>query len=214
MQIEFGGEALILRSDKTLFWPGDRTLFAADLHFGKLAHFRKNGSGIPEAGATTVIHQLENALLETKATRLIILGDFFHSVENMAMLDIAQNWKFDVETWLIPGNHDLLKLSDYQSLGFQIYPDYQKCGPFLLTHIPPEKPDLGRFFLSGHVHPSVRVKGKAKQTMRLPCFFKSSEQLILPAMGIFTGTFTLRQNKPEDRAYAIAGNAIFEMENF
>ena len=193
-----------------------RAAIFTDIHFGL-----KSNSQLHNEDCLNFIKWATAKAQEEGCETCLFLGDWHNHRASINVVTLNYslralehiNKNFE-KCYFIPGNHDLLKLSDYRSLGFQIYPDYQKCGPFLLTHIPPEKPDMGRLFLSGHVHHSVRVKGKAKQTMRLPCFFKSSEQLILPAMGIFTGTFTLRQNKPENRAYAIAGNAIFEMEKF
>lgn len=214
MQIEFGGELLILRTDKTMFWPAENVLFAADLHFGKLAHFRKNGSGIPEAGIETVIHRLENAINETSAGKLIILGDFFHSHENAALDDLIENWPFRTQTAIILGNHDLPEIRRYRQLGFEVFPEGLNLGPFHLTHIPIEPTHQHKFCISGHVHPAVRISGKARQHLRLPCFYVSHDQIILPALGIFTGMHTIKRSNKEDRAYAIAGEKIFEISEF
>lgn len=212
MQIVFGGETLVLRPDKTLFWPSEKTLFASDLHFGKLAHFRKNGSGIPDSGSKGLIQMIDFALKETGAERLVILGDFFHSLENKALIEIAEHWNFHLESWLIPGNHDIINPKIYEYLGFKVHSDPHVMKSLILTHIPPDGPSPGKFYLSGHLHPAIRIAGKARQSMRVPCFFQNEQQLILPAMGVFTGTYTIQLENNTDRAYAIAGNSIFELK--
>ncbi|WP_332911905.1 hypothetical protein [Algoriphagus boritolerans] len=53
----------------------------------------------------------------------------------------------------------------------------------------------GHLNLCGHIHPGVRLLGKARQTVRIPCFHLSKSRLILPAFGNFTG---LALVKPKD----------------
>ncbi len=56
---------------------------------------------------------------------------------------------------------------------------------------------------SGHVHPGVRLQGKGKQSLSLPCFHFTEKQCIMPAFGEFTGKFIIKPNG-KDRVYVIA----------
>ena len=79
---------------------------------------------------------------------------------------------------------------------------------FLLTHHPEEREGLFNF--SGHIHPAVRLKGSGRQSLRLPCFFKSKTQLILPAFGEFTGSHVIKKNSDHE-VYAIADSSIIKI---
>jgi metallophosphoesterase superfamily enzyme len=64
-------------------------------------------------------------------------------------------------------------------------------GPFALQHEP--EPCPGRHVLAGHVHPVYRLRGKGRQSLRLPCFQLGSEVSLLPAFGAFTGGHEVRR---------------------
>jgi metallophosphoesterase superfamily enzyme len=72
----------------------------------------------------------------------------------------------------------------------QIHDDVCVFSKFLLTHNPPdENIELNgcEYIICGHVHPAVRLKGKGKQSMTLPCFYFGEKYALLPAFGRFTG---------------------------
>lgn len=209
--IIFGEEVLIARADKTLFWPKENTLFMADLHFGKMAHFRKNGLAVPEIGVSAIIASIQKAIEETGTKRLVVLGDFFHSVENSMMAEIEKHWKFELEQWLVPGNHDIIDTVWFEKIGFEIKSQGTLLLPFTLLH-EPTAPQSNQFYLCGHVHPAVVIKGKAKQSLRLPCFHVERQTLILPALGAFTGTASLKVSKKGEFQIAVSGGEVFLVE--
>ena len=55
------------------------TVLAADTHFGKDATFRSLGIAVPSGPDGETLARLTRALQDTKARRLVILGDFFHA---------------------------------------------------------------------------------------------------------------------------------------
>ena len=94
----------------------------------------------------------------------------------------------------------------YNSSILKIYEDELILGPFLLTHIPKEeKTEL--YNLAGHIHPGVVMKGKAKQYLKLPCFFFSDWQGIVPAFGDFTGLYKMTA-KGNDQVYVVSGEKV------
>lgn len=50
----------------------------------------------------------------------------------------------------------------------------------------------GTYQLCGHVHPCIRLSGKAKQSLRLPCFYFTQHLGLLPAFGGFTGMHAIK----------------------
>ncbi len=46
--ITLAGEVVRLLAGRALFWPGEKTLFLADPHFGKSATFRHFGIAAPD----------------------------------------------------------------------------------------------------------------------------------------------------------------------
>src|SRR3989344_3761432 len=46
----------------------------------------------------------------------------------------------------------------------------------------------GHTVLAGRLHPTLRLRGPARDALRAPCFGWGDGQLILPAFGAFTGT--------------------------
>jgi len=105
---------------------------------------------------------------------------------------------------LVSGNHDIISPVKYENLGVEVIPELVSEG-ILLTHHPEERE--GVFNLSGHIHPAIKLSGLGRQSVRLPCFYKTDNQMILPAFGEFTGTFTL---EPCDgcEIYALLGDAV------
>ncbi|MCB0373931.1 MAG: metallophosphoesterase, partial [Muricauda sp.] len=66
------------------------------------------------------------------------------------------------------------------------------------------------FTFCGHIHPAVKLSGFGRQQLRLPCFFKSKNQMILPAFGEFTGTHALKPKK-EDEVYVIVEDSVVKI---
>ena len=194
-----------LHPSGAVYWHEMQMLFIADVHFGKVAHFRKHGAAVPKKASEENFRKLD-ALVETFQTKTIcFLGDLFHSKKNNSWGDF-EKWvhKTEAELILINGNHDIIPKYLFQDLGISIY-DELILSDLLLTHHPTDSDHL--FNLSGHIHPGVRLQGVGRQLLKLPCFFKTAKQMILPAFGTFTGKYIL---SPEatDAVYAIADGEV------
>lgn len=180
----------------------------ADLHIGKMRHFRRNGSGIPEAGLEGTLARIGSAIEDTGAEEVIYLGDFFHTGDTETLEEIKNCWKLPVQQRLIPGNHDRLQKDDLKDMDIEMLGEEFILGDIVLTHIPPDEAEEGRFVIAGHVHPAVRVYGKGRQSLKLPCFYFGPQLAILPAMGEFTGSHTI---KAPGRYIAIAEKSLWEL---
>jgi uncharacterized protein len=193
----FLGQQLVLTPQKTIYWQQEKALLLADLHLGKVSHFRKSGLAIPATAALSD-YQVLNYLLRTYDTeKLLILGDLFHSVINSEWRVFA-DWldqNPNLQCILVKGNHDVLPELIYRNQRIEVYPETLVIGPFILSHIPLEKLSSSYYNLSGHVHPAVRLRGSGGQKINLPCFYFGQKQGLLPAFGNFTGKALIHPEK-------------------
>jgi uncharacterized protein len=209
------GERLILSGERTLFWEDQRTLVIADLHIGKTGHFRKSGINVPQSVYKDDLHRLLAQLLFFKAERLIIAGDLTHSVENREM-DLFRKWRHDfpaLDVHLARGNHDILDNAWYKKAGITVHDQPFAIKQFLFIHdITTSNENVGndQFIFSGHVHPAVVLSGKAKQSLRFPCFYFTRQYGILPAFSRFTGGYRV-EPRHGDAVFAIAGKEILPL---
>jgi metallophosphoesterase superfamily enzyme len=64
-------------------------------------------------------------------------------------------------------------------------------------------------WISGHLHPGIKIQGKGRQRIILPCFVKYTNQLVLPAFGTFTGLHLITSKTP--KIIAIAENELIQV---
>jgi uncharacterized protein len=191
-----------------LFWEVKSLLLISDVHLGKVSHFRKFGAAVPRKAIHKNFLLLDKIVADFEPFQICFLGDLFHSSLNKEW-ELFENWvaKTPAEIILVAGNHDIIAPEKFEKLKVSIFPELL-IDSFLLTHHPEERE--GYFTFCGHVHPSIKLKGIGKDRLKLPCFFKSEHQMILPAFGQFTGTYSLDPKK-SDEVYAIAEDSIFKV---
>ena len=119
--------------------------------------------------------------------------------------DNHRNTEFE----LVVGNHDILDQKAYQEAGLIIHQEGKVVQPFYLSHHPDDISDY--FNLCGHIHPGIRIRGKARQSIKLPCFWVRPRQMVLPAFGTFTGVHVVTPADSEVM-YAIANREILKIE--
>lgn len=211
MKFELLSESIHLLPQKALFFPTWKTLILADLHLGKINHFRKSGIPVPDAANDNNTLRLIESMEQTRPDRVIFLGDLFHSHYNYeweVMGQIRQHFRH-VAFDLVLGNHDILSEQQYSRHQMNVL-DSIHLGPFLLTHEPMSESEGGVYNIAGHIHPGVRLMGTARQSITLPCFYFGKNQALLPAFGSFTGLAKIYPKK-DDRIFAIAENKIMEL---
>lgn len=213
VRLELAGEELWLLPQRCIWWPARETLIASDLHLGKSGHFRSEGLAVPQAVLTADLERLCDLIESLSVRRLLCLGDLFHSRINPewpVVLDYRARFK-DVEFVLVRGNHDVLPAHRYAELNIAVLDDLTE-GPFLFVHDPADAVSTAAaaVTMSGHVHPGVRLRGRGRQTLRLPCFYLGSKTLLLPAFSEFTGLALLRPGKG-DRVFVIADGCVVGM---
>ncbi|WP_340201589.1 ligase-associated DNA damage response endonuclease PdeM [Ascidiimonas sp. W6] len=196
----------VLHPEGVLFWEERAMLMIADVHLGKSTHFRKNGLPVPISVTKKNYTRLDKTVLYFNPKTICFLGDLFHSHLNKEWT-LFETWvkKQTAKIILVTGNHDIISPHKFESLNIALAAELL-LDSFLLTHHPVETaPDIFNF--CGHIHPGIQLKGEGKQVLKLPCFFKSEKQLILPAFGDFTGNFTLMPKK-EDQIFVITPEEV------
>tara|TARA_B100000575_G_scaffold217264_1_gene177898 strand:+ start:273 stop:929 length:657 start_codon:yes stop_codon:yes gene_type:complete len=198
-----------LHKTGAIFWKEKNTLLLADIHLGKVGHFRKSGIPVPrKAGGVFYdkIIKLKNSL---DFSQIIFLGDLFHSSLNNEWF-LFDNWvkKSELKIILIKGNHDIIPKLVFEQVGIKTYDDL-KIDKFFFTHHPKKINDY--FVFSGHIHPGVRLIGKGKQIMKFPCFICNKDQIILPSFGSFTGMH-LPRIRNGDQVFVITNKEVIEIK--
>lgn len=206
--IRIHNQSFVLHSSGSLFWKEKSALMISDVHLGKVSHFRKYGAAVPQKAIHANFKAMDEVVELFDPYNIYFLGDLFHSHINSEW-NLFEEWtsRSKSKIILINGNHDIISPLKYEALGIKIQDELVEKD-FLLTHQPEERENYFNF--CGHIHPAVKLRGSGKQSLKLPCFFKSPNQMILPAFGEFTGSFTLTPGE-KDQVFAIAKGMIIKI---
>lgn len=213
MEISLKGHRVILLPQKALHFPDEKILIISDLHFGKVNHFRRSGIPVPLKANDKNTETLIELFSITKPERVIFLGDLFHSHYNDEWEVIGQVIKHyqTISFELVQGNHDVMSQHQYERHRVKVY-DQLDIDSLVLTHEPLEEIDEGRFNLAGHIHPGVRLSGRGRQALTLPCFYFGEKLGLMPAFGEFTGLASIRVKK-DDRVFVVADGKIIKVSD-
>jgi uncharacterized protein len=206
------GFDVVLSYARVLYVEKFNSLVVTDTHFGKTAHFRKEGINIPHQVFSEDLMRLFNAIHFFKPKQVIIIGDMFHSYLN-SEVEHFKKWRSaigHIEIILVKGNHDILPVDAYEQMDVNVVEKVYTIDKFNFVHDIIDMPESGFSFV-GHVHPSIVLDGKGKQRIKLPCFFVTDEYCILPAFGKFTGTKTMELRHATD-IFAVHNQAIIKVK--
>jgi uncharacterized protein len=211
--ITVGGQALTLLPEKAAFLPESHTLLVADAHIGKAVSFRRLGVPVPRGTTTENLGVLTALVARLGVRRIVFLGDFLHSVRSHAAstMDAAARWRREhaaLELTLVRGNHDDRAGDPPADLGITAVDEPLQLGGLALCHHPSTATE--GYVLAGHVHPCVRLGGRAHDSLRLPCFWFGPQVGVLPAFGSFTGMHLVRP-EPGDRVFGVADDTVVEL---
>lgn len=205
------GEELWLLAEKAVYWPARRSLLIADVHFGKASAYRSLGQPVPQGTTTENLQRLDRLLSALPCAQVIFLGDFLHGPGSHASgtLNALRAWRERnpaLGMTLIRGNHDKRAGDPPADLRIEVVPEPLLMGPFALQHEPDAH--ASHHVLAGHVHPVYRLRGKGRQSLRLPCFQLGLRISLLPAFGAFTGGYAVEQ-KNDQRLFVIGDQDVW-----
>lgn len=206
MSLKIKNETFTLHPHCGVFWEAKSLLLISDVHLGKVGHFRKFGAAVPRKAIHKNFLLLDELVGHFQPFHIVFLGDLFHSSLNKEW-NLFENWveKTASKITLIAGNHDIISPEKFRALDIEIFEELV-LENFFLTHHPEEREGLFNF--CGHIHPSIRLKGFGRQHLKLACFFKTKTQLILPAFGEFTGSYTLTPKKEDEIFVIVEGSVV------
>jgi DNA ligase-associated metallophosphoesterase len=189
-RIEVNGEELVLDSLGALWWPGERALVFADLHFEKGSAFARSGQLLPPYDTRSTLKRMAALFDLYQPALAIALGDSFHDRDAANRLDdferdqLASLGKRADWIW-IAGNHDPEPPS---WLGGQITEEVS-IGGLTFRHEPSGQSADGE--IAGHLHPCKTVTRRG-QSLRRRCFASDRKRLVMPSFGAYTGGLDVR----------------------
>ena len=207
------GETFDLLPERCAFRRSDKTLLAADLHWGKSETFQSHGLAIPSNVIDDDLARLSQAINETNADRLLILGDLIHTPRGVtvAVSEKIERWRKKhpaLTLQVIRGNHDR-RFQWPEPWGIEDIGTELRDNQFLFTHDEPHM-DTEQFVWMGHIHPVVDLRGGGDR-LRLPCFVVEQNTGLLPAFSAFTGGASIGGRATGKRVFAIAETAVIEV---
>ncbi|MEQ8705576.1 MAG: ligase-associated DNA damage response endonuclease PdeM [Phaeodactylibacter sp.] len=206
------GQHFWLHPFRAAYWEEEKILLIADLHLGKVQHFRKAGIAVPASVGQENWDRLISLLWDFQPERVLFLGDLFHSEYNRDWEELRSlTQQFGAISFeLVEGNHDILSPETYRAARLQVHEEPYRIGRFLLSHHPMEKVPESSYNLAGHIHPGVVLGGMGRQRMRLPCFWFGKVQALMPAFGAFTGTAVVKP-KAGDEVFVLAEEHVVQV---
>ena len=199
-EIEMCGQRLCGDSAGALYWPAERLLVVADLHFEKGSSFARRGVLLPPYDTAATLTSLGKVIARHNPRTVIALGDSFHDGEGPQRLSAADREALsELQTgrdWIwISGNHDPDPAANIGG----VFSDCVSVGPFAFRHEPSTSDEHE---IAGHLHPVARVATRGRTVSR-KCFASDGRRMVMPAFGAYTGGLNVR-----DRAFASIFGAL------
>lgn len=213
LSTELAGERVDLHESGALFWRARSTLFVADTHFGKPAAFRAAGLPAPEALTDADLDRLAGALGDTRAERLVVLGDLLHhrTGRDPAVFDAVSAWRREraqLDILVVRGNHDRHAGDPPDDWCMRIADEGLRDGPFTLLHEPNDAAE--GFALAGHLHPVASLAAPGVGRSRFRCFWLRPGAAVLPAFAKFAGGHPVRANHG-DRLVLLSPDGLIDL---
>ena len=166
------------------------------------------------------LQRLVSQLQFFQPTKLLVVGDMFHSIANKE-LEWFKKWRNDfaeLDIHLIIGNHDILQKQWYKEADIIINYEPLNIRDFSFMHdindlknpLPNNRDEILNYTFSGHIHPGIRVSGGGRQSLEFPCFYFTTDFCVLPAFSRFTGLAIIRP-KEADNVFAIVNQTVIQL---
>ena len=209
--VKLGGRRLVLLPQHAVWDVAARTVMVSDLHLGKEATFRALAIPVPDQTCRT-LDLLTKLLSLTDAVRLIILGDLLHARRGRCeqMMQQVTLWRqrhSSVRMELVRGNHDVASGDPPEEWQMTCFSEPFACQRLQLCHDPKQCEGPG---VAGHLHPVVRLRGRGRDSLRLPCFLLRDEVLVLPAFSRFVDGRVL-QAGAADQIFVVSEQSVISI---
>jgi hypothetical protein len=191
-RIEVNGEELVLDSLGALWWPGERALIFADLHFEKGSAYARSGQLLPPYDTRTTLKRMAALFDAYQPALAVALGDSFHDRDAANRLDDFERAQLaslgDRADWIwIAGNHDPVPPAWLK----RHITEEVAIGGLVLRHEPSGDHEKGE--IAGHLHPCKTVTMRG-HSLRRRCFASDGWRLVMPSFGAYTGGLDVRDD--------------------
>jgi DNA ligase-associated metallophosphoesterase len=193
--LHLAGASIVMDPAGALYWPDEKLLVIADLHFEKGSSYAARRVFLPPYDTAATLMKLQELVSLYEPKRIIALGDSFHDANASSRL-VAQD-RARIRTlqtrrdWIwIAGNHDPIAPL---GLDGDVVGELA-IGAIRFRHEPQENAG-DEAEIAGHLHPVARVGGLKNGlggTVRRRCFVSDGRRCILPAFGAYAGGLNLR----------------------
>ncbi len=182
------GASLVGDPGGVIYWPQERALIVADLHFEKGSSYARRGIFLPPYDTAATLARLTAMVMRYAPRAVIALGDSFHDgggPDRLADADRTQLRALQAgRDWIwITGNHDP---EPAKNIGGD-FGGALAIGALTFRHIP--QGAVGE--IAGHLHPVARVSYRGRAVSRR-CFAADATRLVMPAFGAYTGGLNVR----------------------
>jgi hypothetical protein len=180
---------VVVDARRAVWLPEEQALIVADTHLG-YAWVQRHRRQLVPLGVDDTNDRLASLLLDYPARTVVVLGDVVHAAVGQVPLgpilrEFCQRLQAsERKLVLVLGNHDrgLTDQLRRESLPILAVAEYA-LGDKILVHgdQAPETWESGKLILSGHEHPCVKLSDGVATHVKVPCFLRGPENLILPA---------------------------------
>jgi DNA ligase-associated metallophosphoesterase len=211
--IPLGALHACLLPQRVVWVPALRTLLVADLHWGREAWMRLQGSPVPEGPLEDDLCRLEGVLDQTGAAQVLVVGDLIHARAGLTpdVIDRVARFRrrYPVAWGLVRGNHERRLAHLPPEWAMDELGDEVLWQGLRLVHEPPVPVAGAPPAVSGHLHPTCRV-GRGSLALRLPCLAWQPHQVVLPAFSPVTRGVVMVPG-PHCRVWAITPTEVIEV---
>lgn len=180
------GAELVADHQGALWWPEQKLLAFADLHFEKGSSYASRTTQLlPPYDTHATLRLMSEIAARHEPKRIVCLGDTFHDGDGPSRLDASARASLQALmkgrrfVW-IEGNHDA---AAGLVLGGESTPSLT-IGPLTFRH--EADAACGEGEVSGHFHPVVSIATRVRRVRR-KCFVSNGMRCVMPALGAFTG---------------------------
>ena len=180
-----GRQHFVARVSGALWWPAERLLAFADLHFEKGSSYARHGMMLPPYDTRATLLEMTAEIDRLDPATIVCLGDSFHDLGAAARMERADLELLEAlahrRDWIwVAGNHDA---EIPASLPGRVVAAFE-VRDVVLRH--QADVAVSATEISGHFHPKVSVRANGKSVVRR-CFVEDGRRLVLPAFGAYTG---------------------------
>ena len=210
---QVNGETLLLDCAGAAWWPAERILILADIHFEKGSSLARHGALLPPYDTRTTLNRIAALMERYQPARVIALGDSFHDPQAADRLDEHERAmlaaQVDRTDWIwIEGNHDPHPPA---WLGGTVTGELA-IGGLVFRHEPFATAQPGE--IAGHLHPCATVTRHGR-SLRRRCFAADSSRLVMPAFGAYAGGLDVQDEAIGElfagafAAYMLGGRRVY-----